>query len=124
MEIKRYRESWKKNLGRLSNKLAPVRRFLKKYFGWLRYANLFRYISILDWYIIKKFIGTYFFSIILIISISIVFDVNENLNLCRSCLLATDQYTEAAKALENFPTPTDEDAPTAYMPDDVYVWDF
>lgn len=79
MEIKRYRESWKKNLGRLSNKLAPVRRFLKKYFGWLRYANLFRYISILDWYIIKKFIGTYFFSIILIISISIVFDVNENL---------------------------------------------
>lgn len=79
MEIKRYRESWKKNLGRLSNKLAPVRRFLRKYFGWLRYANLFRYISILDWYIIKKFIGTYFFSIILIISISIVFDVNENL---------------------------------------------
>lgn len=79
MEIKRYRESWKKDLGRLSNKLAPVRRFLKKYFGWLRYANLFRYISILDWYIIKKFIGTYFFSIILIISISIVFDVNENL---------------------------------------------
>lgn len=36
-------------------------------------------ISILDWYIIKKFIGTYLFSIALIISISIVFDVNENL---------------------------------------------
>ena len=35
--------------------------------------------TILDWYIIKKFIGTYFFSIALIISISIVFDVNENL---------------------------------------------
>ena len=33
----------------------------------------------MDRYIIKKFIGTYFFSIILIISISIVFDVNENL---------------------------------------------
>ena len=32
-----------------------------------------------DWYIIRKFIGTYFFSIALIISISIVFDVNENL---------------------------------------------
>ena len=30
-------------------------------------------------YIIAKFIGTYIFSIILIISISIVFDVNENL---------------------------------------------
>lgn len=38
-----------------------------------------RYISILDWYIIKKFIGTYVFAIALIISISIVFDVNENL---------------------------------------------
>lgn len=36
-------------------------------------------IKILDWYIIKKFIGTYFFSILLIISIAIVFDINENL---------------------------------------------
>lgn len=33
----------------------------------------------LDWYIIRKFIGTYIYSILLIISISIVFDVNENL---------------------------------------------
>ncbi len=33
----------------------------------------------LDRYIIKKFIGTYFFSILLIISIALVFDVNENL---------------------------------------------
>ena len=33
----------------------------------------------LDWYIIKKFIGHYIFAIVLIISISIVFDVNENL---------------------------------------------
>ena len=41
--------------------------------------NLRRYISILDWYIIKKFIGTYIYSIVLIISISIIFDVNENL---------------------------------------------
>lgn len=38
-----------------------------------------RYVKILDWYIIKKFIGTYFFSIAVIISIAIVFDVNENL---------------------------------------------
>jgi len=45
----------------------------------LKYLNIFRYIHRLDWYIIKKFIGTYFFSIMLIISISIVFDVNENL---------------------------------------------
>lgn len=38
-----------------------------------------RYVKLLDWYIIKKFIGTYIYSIALIISISIVFDVNENL---------------------------------------------
>ena len=38
-----------------------------------------KYISRLDRYIIAKFIGTYIYSIILIISISIVFDVNENL---------------------------------------------
>jgi lipopolysaccharide export system permease protein len=34
----------------------------------------------LDWYIIKKFLSTYFFCIALIISISIVFDFNENLS--------------------------------------------
>lgn len=46
---------------------------------WMKYANPFRYLQILDRYIIKKFIGTYFYSIILIISISIVIDINENL---------------------------------------------
>ena len=49
-------------------RLAPLKRL-----------NPFRYINRMDWYIIKKFIGTYIYSIILIISISIVFDVNENL---------------------------------------------
>lgn len=34
----------------------------------------------IDTYIIKKFLGTYFFSIILIISISIVFDLSEKLD--------------------------------------------
>lgn len=34
----------------------------------------------LDWYIIRKFIGTYMFSIVLIISIALVFDFNENLS--------------------------------------------
>lgn len=47
--------------------------------GWLGYANPKRYVKLLDLYIIKKFIGTYFYSIALIISISIVFDINENL---------------------------------------------
>ena len=40
---------------------------------------LHHYINILDWYIIKKFIGTYIYSIVLIISISIVFDYNEHM---------------------------------------------
>src|SRR5574344_1589175 len=55
----------------------------KKFFRWLRfvrYINPLRYLSRLDRYIIAKFIGTYFYSIALIISISIVFDVNENLS--------------------------------------------
>ena len=47
--------------------------------SWMKKYNPFRFIKRLDWYIINKFIGTYFYSIILIISISIVFDVNENL---------------------------------------------
>lgn len=38
-----------------------------------------RFIKKIDRYIIRKFIGTYIFSIVLIISISIVFDVNDNL---------------------------------------------
>ena len=64
-------------------------RLLQRIFKWigrklsflrvLKYLNPFRYIKRMDWYIIKKFIGTYFFSIALILSISIVFDVNENL---------------------------------------------
>ena len=37
-------------------------------------------ISRLDRYIIGKFLGTYFFSIILIISIAVVFDFNENID--------------------------------------------
>lgn len=36
--------------------------------------------TVLDWYIIKKFLGTYFFSIILILAIVVMFDVNEKLD--------------------------------------------
>ena len=39
-----------------------------------------RLLSKLDWYIIRKFLGTYFFSIILIVIIAIVFDYNENID--------------------------------------------
>ena len=55
--------------------LGKKLRFLR----FLRFLNPLRYIKRLDWYIIKKFVGTYFFSILLIISVAIVFDVNENL---------------------------------------------
>ncbi len=34
----------------------------------------------LDWYIIKKFLGTFFFSIVLILSIAIVFDMTEKMD--------------------------------------------
>jgi len=37
-------------------------------------------LKILDFYIIKKFLGTYFFAIALIISISIVFDLSEKID--------------------------------------------
>ncbi|WP_085536277.1 LptF/LptG family permease [Massilibacteroides vaginae] len=34
----------------------------------------------IDWYIIKQFLGTYFFAIILLIAISVVFDINEKID--------------------------------------------
>ena len=46
----------------------------------MKYLNPFRYLSRLDRYIMVKFIGTYIYSIALIISIAIVFDINENLS--------------------------------------------
>ena len=61
--------------------LRPVGRVLVKVLlAIARWLNPRRYISLLDFYIIKKFIGTYVFSIILIITIAIVFDFNENLS--------------------------------------------
>ena len=39
-----------------------------------------RFIKRLDWYIIKKFLGTYLFDIALIISIAVVFDFNEKMD--------------------------------------------
>ncbi len=37
-------------------------------------------ITTLDWYIIRKFLGTYFFAIALILAISIVFDIAEKID--------------------------------------------
>ena len=59
-----------------------IKRFpiLKRVGHLLQMLSLSRYIRILDWYIVKKFIGTYIYAILLIISIAIVFDFNENLS--------------------------------------------
>lgn len=39
-----------------------------------------KFLSRIDRYIIRKFLGTYFFSIALILSIAVVFDLNENID--------------------------------------------
>jgi len=79
--IKRWRKPLKA-VRTIKNAFAPIvkaMRWAAGYLGWIKYLNPKHYLKILDWYIIKKFIGTYFYAIALIISISIVFDVNENL---------------------------------------------
>ena len=68
---KRSRRLWQKT----KDITARCLRFMRI----LRFLSPFHYLKRLDTYIITKFIGTYFFAIALIISISIVFDFNENL---------------------------------------------
>jgi lipopolysaccharide export system permease protein len=70
MKKSKYIRVWLRKTGRL----------LRKTFRWVRHLNPWRLLPRLDRYIISKFIGTYIYSIILIISIAIVFDVNENLS--------------------------------------------
>lgn len=85
-KIRKYRRLLKARRQALSGarRLRNHMRWMKpvvKIMAWmLSWLNPRRYISLLDWYIIKKFIGTYVFSILLIISIAIVFDFNENLS--------------------------------------------
>ena len=57
--------------------VAPSSSFKEKFADWWA---LHKPISRLDRYIILKFLGTYFFSIALIMSISVVFDFNENID--------------------------------------------
>ena len=87
-QIRRYHHllKWDRTIQNQLVLLAPIVRWFTPLFTWLKkgfwlftYINPCRYLKVLDWYIIRKFIGTYFFSITLIISISIVFDANENL---------------------------------------------
>ena len=67
----------------LIKKLRPLREKVRQLpwekLAWMKRLNPLRYVKRMDRYIIYKFIGTYIYSIMLIISISIVFDVNENL---------------------------------------------
>jgi lipopolysaccharide export system permease protein len=46
----------------------------------MKKGNDFLKLKRLDWYIIKKFLGTYLFMIVLIISIAVVFDINEKID--------------------------------------------
>ena len=87
-QIRRYHRllKWGRTIQNQLVLFAPIVRWFTPLFTWLKkgfwlfiYINPCRYLKVLDWYIIRKFIGTYFFSITLIISISIVFDANENL---------------------------------------------
>lgn len=57
--------------------LEAHREELKPNREWLRIRH---WLKRLDIYIIKKFLGTYFFAIALIISIAVVFDINENID--------------------------------------------
>lgn len=79
---------------RRHRRLLKAGRWMKRHFAWLitwmawlgrklsflRILNPNKYIRRIDWYIIRKFIGTYIYSIALIIAIAIVFDFNENLS--------------------------------------------
>lgn len=67
-------------LGKLSQRIKPCLPYIYKVGNLLKKISPTRYLGILDWYIIKKFIGTYIYAILLIISIAIVFDFNENLS--------------------------------------------
>lgn len=70
----------KELLGKLSQRIKPCLPYIYKVGNLLKKVSPTRYLGILDWYIIKKFIGTYIYAILLIISIAIVFDFNENLS--------------------------------------------
>src|SRR5512133_3364664 len=37
-------------------------------------------ITLIDWYIIRKFLGTFFFSLVLILTIAVVFDFAEKID--------------------------------------------
>ncbi len=76
--IRRHRKGLKA-LRSLRKALGKVWSVLAKVWSVLKLLSPSRLMKRMDWYIIKKFIGTYIYAIVLIISIAIVFDINENL---------------------------------------------
>ena len=76
-DIKAYLEYKKTHKGTKRNSTQKTSNKGKSFFARL---NGFSLVSRLDRYIIGKFLGTYFFSIVLIISIAVVFDFNENID--------------------------------------------
>ena len=69
----------KEKLRKLLNVFSKLKFSKLKFTHKLGFLHKLKFIKRMDRYIIAKFIGTYFYSIALIISISIVFDINENL---------------------------------------------
>ena len=79
-KVKVILDTIKKRLKHLGLKTSRKLPFINKIGHLLKMLSPTLYIKILDWYIIRKFIGTYIYAILLIISIAIVFDFNENLS--------------------------------------------
>ena len=79
-KVKVILDTIKKRLKHLGLKTSRKLPFINKIGHLLKMLSPTRYIKILDWYIIRKFIGTYIYAILLIISIAIVFDFNGNLS--------------------------------------------
>lgn len=69
----------KEKLRKLLNVFSKLKFSKLKFTHKFGFLHKLKFIKRMDRYIIMKFIGTYFYSIALIISISIVFDINENL---------------------------------------------
>lgn len=70
-----------KQIGSRLKARMPKCRLLRKWLSKIRLPKIemFGILTRLDRYLMTKFIGTYIFSILLIISVAIVFDFNENL---------------------------------------------
>lgn len=66
-------------LDKLKLKLAFLQQ-MSKFMPFVKTIFKQKWLKRLDRYIIVKFLGTYFFAIALIISISVVFDINENID--------------------------------------------